>query len=142
MNDLMKFIIPVICVIIGALLQFFLSKKSDERKQQNLLKVTAYTDFIKGLAGLAIFHKQRDTSKEMEYRMLVADAKSRICVYGDDTVIKKISHFLRNGGSIVTPDSYKIFVDIIVEIRKKHIGQVDLDINDFSQLLIGEDVEK
>ena len=142
MVELMKYILPVIGVIIGALLQFLFSKRSELRKQQNLLKITAYTDLIKGLAGMAISQQYKDFSKEKEYKMLVADAKSRICIYGDESVIKKISYFLKMGGTIDSIDSNKAFVDIIVEIRKKHIGSVDVNINDFSQLLIGADIEK
>lgn len=141
MTELMKYLLPVIGVIIGALLQFLLSQRNEARKQQNLLKVSAYSDLIKGLSGMATFQKTKDSSKLLEYRMLVADAKSRICVYGDDSVIKKLSHFIRTGGSIDTPESYKVFVDIISEIRKEHIGTTNVKLNDFSQLLVGVDVE-
>jgi hypothetical protein len=141
MTELLKYCLPLIGVIIGVLLQFIFSKKSEFKKQQNLLKISAYTDLIKGLAGMAIFRKNKDSSKELEYKMLVADAKSRICVYGDDSVIKKISYFLKMGGTIDSTDSYRAFVDIIVEIRKKHIGSININLNDFSQLLLGTDIE-
>jgi hypothetical protein len=141
MIELIKYLLPVIGVVIGALLQFLLSKKNETKKQQDLLKISAYTDLIKGLAGMAISRKYKDSIKEMEFKILVADAKSRICVYGDDTVIEKISYYLKMGGTLNSIDSEKAFVDIIVEIRKNHIGSIDLNINDFSQLLIGADIE-
>ncbi len=138
MIELIKYILPLIGVIIGAFLHFIFSKRNESKKQQNLLKINAYTDLIK---GLAISQKYSDIESEKEYKMLVADAKSRICVYGDDTVIQGIANFLRSGGSI-DPNSNKEFVDIIVEIRKKHLGQINIDINDLSQLLIGTDINK
>jgi hypothetical protein len=142
MIELMKYILPVFGVIVGALLQFTFSKRSELRKQQNLLKISAYTDLIKGLAGMAISQQHKDFSKEMECKMLVADAKSRICIYGDDSVIEKISIFLKMGGTLNSIDSNKAFVDIIIEMRKNHIGKSEININDFSQLLIGSDIEK
>jgi hypothetical protein len=142
MIELMKYLSPLIGVIIGSLLQFLLGKRSDLRKQQNLLKITAYTDLVKGLAGMAISQQYKDSSKEKEYKMLLVDAKSRICIYGDDSVVEKISHFLKMGGIINSMDSNKAFIDIIVEIRKKHNDSGNININDFSQLLIGIDIEK
>jgi hypothetical protein len=141
MIELMKYTLPLIGVIIGAFLQFIFSKKNELRKQENLLKTSAYTDLIKGLAGMAISQKYKDPTKEMEYTMLVADAKSRICVYGDDSVIEKISYFLRQGGILSSQDSYKAFVDIIIEIRRKHKGSLEINTNNYSQLLIGIDIE-
>lgn len=140
MIELIKYILPVIGVIIGALLQFFFSKRSELKKQQNLLKISAYTDLMKGIAGMAISQKYKNSSQEMEYTMLVADANARICVYGDNTVIEKISFFYKMGGTI-NPNSYKAFIDIIIEIRKEHIGSIDININDLSQLLIHTDIE-
>lgn len=140
MIELMKYILPVIGVIIGALLQFFFSKRSELKKQENLLKISAYSDLIKGMAGMAISQKYKNSSQEMEYTMLVADAKSRICIYGDNSVIEKISSFFKKGGT-VNSNTHKAFVDIIMEIRKKHRGSIDININDLSQMLIGIDIE-
>jgi hypothetical protein len=38
-------------------------------------------------------------------------------------------------------DSNKAFVEIILEIRKRHIDSKAINVNDISQLLIGLDIE-
>ena len=133
-------IIGMIGVICGIVLQFLLSKRNEIKKQRNLLKFSAYADLIKGLAGSSILDKNSGIEKQMESKILIADAKARICIFGDDSIIEKIAYYLRMSNDC--PDSEKTLVDIIVEIRRKHNNSASISVNDISQLILGIDIEK
>ena len=135
-------IIALICVMSGASLQFYFSRQNETKKQNDLLKFSAYADFFRGLAGSSISHKNPNKEKEMEFKIQIADAKARISVYGDDSVIEKIAYYLRMNEVLSSPDSEKALVDIIVEIRKKHNSSAIINTNDISQLILGTDIEK
>jgi len=141
MNELIKFSLPVIGVIKGASLQFLFSKRSENRKQQNLLKTTAYTDFLKANAGIAITQRFSDKEKEMENFILLTDAKARICIYGSDSVIESITEFERFDPVLDNPKAYKIFTSIVSEMRKDNLNVKDIELNNISQLILGTNIE-
>lgn len=141
MNELIKFSLPVIGVIIGASLQFLFSKKSENKKQQNLLKTTAYTDFLKANAGIAISQRFSEKKKEMENFILLTDAKARICIYGSESVIENIAEFERFGAVLDNPKAYKRFTSIVSEMRKDNLKGKDIELSNISQLILGTDLE-
>lgn len=122
-------------------MQFIFSKKNDSRKQQILLKTTAYTDFLKAVAGVSITQRSRDTVKELEYKTLLIDAKSRIAVYGSDLVIKKLADFYRIGPILDNSESCRAFILLVSEMRKENKRCDKTELNDISQLLLSKDIE-
>lgn len=141
MNEFIKISLPIIGLIIGASLQFFFSRKSENRKQQNLLKTTAYTDFLKANSGISMSQRFSDKEKEMEFFILLIDAKARICIYGSDSVINSIAEFERFGAILNSPKAYKLFTTIVSEMRKDNLKDKNTDLNDISQLILGENIE-
>ena len=141
MNEIIIYSLPVFGVIIGAFMQYIITRKNEAKKQQNLLKVNAYTDFIKGIAGIGITQNYNDLEKEEEYKILLTDAKGRICIYGTDKVIKKISKLWIIGANLDNPESNKAFVEIIAEMRKDNMKMIDITLNDISQLTLSQNVE-
>ncbi len=141
MDEIIKYSLPIIGVIIGASVQFIFSKKNETKKQQNLLKTTAYTDFLKAVAGLAITQRFSDKEKEMEYLILLTDAKARMSVYGGNLVIKKAANFERIGPVLDNPKSNKAYTLLVSEMRKDNQQGKNTELNDISQLLLGKNIE-
>lgn len=141
MNEFIKISLPIVGLIIGASLQFFFSRKNENRKQQNLLKTKAYTDFLKANSGISISQKFSDKEKEMEFFILLTDAKARICIYGSDSVINSIAEFERFGAILNDPKAYKLFTTIVSEMRNDNLKDKNTDLNDISQLILGENIE-
>lgn len=141
MNEIIKISLPIIGLIIGASLQFFFSRKSENKKQQNILKTTAYTDFIKAISGIAMSQRYSDKVKEMEFFILLTDAKARICIYGSDSVINSIAEFERCGAIINNPKAYKLITTVVSEMRKDNLKGKKTDLNDISQLILGENIK-
>ncbi len=52
MDEAVKYLMPIIGVIVGASLQFFFSRKDENFKRQTLLKMDAYKDFLKAVATI------------------------------------------------------------------------------------------
>ena len=141
MSELLKYSLPILGVIIGASIQFLFSNKNENKKQQRLLKTTAYTDFLKAVAGLAITQKYGDKEKEMEYLILLSDAKARVSVYGNDEVVKGIADFWRIGPKLNNPKSNKAYSILVLEMRKDNLKSVKTELKDISQLLLSEDIQ-
>src|SRR5690348_3619994 len=82
-----QYLVPALIAAIVSVMVVFLSRRSETKKHLELLRTTAYVDFVRGVAGLAVLQKRPiDTKEEFlkgnELTMLVADAKARIALYG------------------------------------------------------------
>jgi len=141
MDEIINYTLPILGVIIGASLQFFFSKISENKKQQKLLKNNAYADFLSAVAGIAISQKYNNKDKEIEYTILLANSKSKIAVYGSDKVISKIAEFWRIGPNLINPLSLTAFTLLVLEMRNDNHKSDNIKFNDISQLLIGKDIE-
>src|SRR5947209_3444579 len=119
------FIVPVVSVSVSAIvsvLVVFLGRRSETVQLQQSLKTTAYVDFIRGIAGLAILQRHTVQDQELQregwrLKMLVADAKARIAIYGGSVVVRSMAKFLRGGAILNTPERAKSFVEICQSFR-------------------------
>lgn len=136
-----KYLLPIIGVLLGASLQFVFSKKSESNKQRHMLKTKAYSDYLKAIAGIAVHQSSNDKILLVENRILLAEAKTRIVVYGASSVINRIAEFERASPVLDNPISQKKFMLIAMEIRKEGL-ESSIDMNDISRLLIGLDLNK
>lgn len=128
-------------LMIGATLQYLYGKRAEASKQLQALKNQAYVDFVKSVAGAAIAQKAKNKEKEFESLILLADAKSRIAVYGSKEVIEGIAIFYRKyDGLLATSEAMSKFVDVVQEMRKHTVdkGEIVLD-KEISQLLFSVD---
>jgi hypothetical protein len=120
-----NYVVPIVSVSVSAIvsvLVVFLGRRSETVKLQQSLKTTAYVDFIRGVAGLAILQRHTIQDQELQregwrLKMLVADAKARIAIYGGSTVVRSMAKFLRGGAVLDTPERAKSFVGICQSFR-------------------------
>ncbi|WP_318486161.1 hypothetical protein [Photobacterium leiognathi] len=145
MDSILIFVVPVIglCgVIIGALIQAFFNRKNQKVSHLTELQNKSYADFLNAASKIAIAQRKNDR-KEVENELAnLADAKSRICVYGDSFVIRQLATFLRAGGTLQTEQEILAFTHLCIQIRNS-VGLSDKNLisQDISQLLFSIDVK-
>jgi hypothetical protein len=119
-------LVPVVSAIVAAIVSLsvvFLSRRSETIKQLQSLRIAAYVDFIRAVAGLGVVQHETVQSKEhfikdWELRMLLADAKSRIAIYGSESVVGSLAEFLRGGNVLNTRERARAFTAVCQQMRK------------------------
>jgi hypothetical protein len=129
-------------VVIGALLQAFLSRKNQKANNLSELQNKAYSDFLNSVSKIAVAQRKNQRDHVTDELSRLADSKSRICVYGDTNVVHHLAVFLRHGGTLQTESEILSFTRLCLEIRKS-VGMQDKELysSDISQLLFSVDVK-
>ena len=104
--------LPLLGVLIGAGLQYLFGRTLEGRKQIQSQKAQAYADFFKAVAAIAKFDQTKDNLSQL------ADAKTRICVYGSKEVIAALGEFERSGARLDNPDSKKLIIRVLGHMRR------------------------
>jgi hypothetical protein len=127
--------------LAGVLLQAHLSKKTNESNSLSELQHKAYTDFLNTVSKIAVAQRAGDREVVSSELSKLADAKSRICIYGESTVIHKLAEFMRHGGTLQTESEILSFTKLCIVIRDSvGIKKDKLNTADISQLLFNLDV--
>lgn len=120
----MKFIVvvPAFVAAIVSLAVVYLGRRSETIRQLQILRTAAYVDFIRAVAGLAALQKEPVQEREhflkgSELIMLLADAKSRIAIYGSESVVSAMANFLRAGSILDTPERAREFTAVCQRMR-------------------------
>lgn len=108
--------LPLLGVIVGAILQHFLSRTNEKKKQYDTLKTQAYIDYLKAVSKFAQAAKT-DPNTRMQLISEAADAKARICVYGSKLAIEKLASFEDNGPVLSEQKSLDIFIELCSIMR-------------------------
>ncbi len=142
MNAYIAIIGSLLGVIVGAVLQSYLVRRNQKDNRLLEWRNTAYTDFINAatLVATAQRHGKRDVVAEHLARL--SDAKARICVYGDASVIAEIAEFWRHGATLQTESEILAFTRVCLSIRKSlNVSGAAINFPDISQLLFSIDVK-
>lgn len=131
----------LIGALTGVFLQAHLHRKANRNNSLTEFQHMAYTDFLNSISKVVVAQRAGNRNLVSSELSNLADAKSRICVYGESIVIKELARFMRHGGTLQTESEILSFSRLCIVIRdsvgmKKH----DLDIADISQLLFDLDV--
>lgn len=92
----------ILGVIVGALIHFSLSKKSQKEQQLIEWRNKAYIDFLKAISFVVASQRKGDNKVTIESLAKLADAKSRICIYGEAEIINQLVKFWREGATLET----------------------------------------
>jgi hypothetical protein len=118
-------------VIVGAGLQYLFTRFLEERKHRQSLKTAAYTDYIRAVAEAA--HIALQDQRPAIFARL-ADAKTRICLYGSPEVVTALAGFESQGGIIGNDQQREAFLKAVEAMREdSHVQAARLEI-----LLFGE----
>jgi len=135
-------IIGIVGIVVGALLKGFFNRKNQKANNLSELQNKAYSDFLNAASKIAVAQRNNQRSVVTDELSNLADAKSRICVYGDSNVVNHLAIFLRLGGTLQTEQEILSYTHLCLEIRKS-VGMQDKELfaSDISQLLFSVDVK-
>ena len=118
-------------VIVGASLQYLFMRLLEERKERRSLQTKAYTDYIQAVAESR--HISLYTEQASIFARL-ADAKTRICLYGSPEVVARLADFESKGAVIEDNEQREAFMRLIEAIR----GTSKLQMSQLELILLGE----
>ena len=133
--DVGNALVGIVGVLIGATIQYTLTKRAEQTKHLRELQTSAYVDFIRSIAGIATSGKHNDAARQLENTILLADAKARIAIYGDAAVVAAAAQFFRGTSALHTPEEQDAFLKIVAAMRASASGRAALPEADLSQLL-------
>jgi thiaminase len=131
MNPFLLASLPLIGVALGA----FLQSRREQRSQKNALKIKAYSDYLQACAQLS---NKEVVAKHSEARVLLAESKARIIIYGSAKVIRNIAEFHRHGATTYSSEDLKRFIEIVLAMREDSNTKVSTD--DIAQLLFEKSI--
>lgn len=124
-------VLPLIGVVLGAALQFWLSRAAAREQHTVTLRSQAYADYLRAVAAAG--HLRSDEDLRDAHRD-AADAKARIAVYGSTDVIKALARFEKAGAILSDGPAAKAFVSLVAAMRP---GADAPDENELELLLLG-----
>jgi hypothetical protein len=142
MDKILIFIAPLVGLVVGAILQAHFAQKNNNHKNLSELQNKAYADFLNSASSIAVAQRYGDREKVTSELSKLADAKSRICVYGSSNVINQLANFIRQGGTLQTEQEILAFTRLCITIRSSVGMRRDAVFStDISQLLFSVDVK-
>lgn len=107
-------ILPLVGVVVGAVLQSWLSRTAEREKHAADLQSQAYADYLRAVAAAA--HLRSDEDLRDAHRN-AADAKARIAVHGTASVIGALSRFEETGQVLHEARSRRAFLALVSSMR-------------------------
>jgi hypothetical protein len=122
----MSTLLTLLGIAVGAILTYLFTRSHEQEKHYRLLQTGAYADYLRGVAEAAHLSLRSD---EAELFARIADAKTRICLYGSQEVIVLLAAFEREGGITGNAQQRKAFVRLVQAMRINSTAQIsDLEI--------------
>jgi hypothetical protein len=113
----------------------------DASKRYEDLKASAYVDFCKSIAALAISQRHKNLDRELEASIALTDAKARIAIYGSPKVAEALGIFFRDHAQLNTPEAMSCFIGAMNLMRIQTVGEEGrVPRNVLSQLFFSQDL--
>jgi hypothetical protein len=106
--------LPLVGVMLGATLQFWLSRAAESDKHLRVLRDQAYVDYLRAVAAAAHLRSDEDLRDAL---LAAADAKARIVVYGSTAVIVALAQFEETGALLNNDRSAAAFIALVSCMR-------------------------
>lgn len=118
-------VLPLVGVVIGAVLQFYLSRTTERENRVELLQAEAYSDYLRAVSAAAHARSDDDVAAA---RRAAADAKAQIAVYGSASVVGALAGFENAGAAIVNESSRSAFTSLVLAMRpaKSRVAEEDI----------------
>jgi hypothetical protein len=114
MSTFLTALLPLLGVTIGATLQYWFSRSTEATKQLQALRNQAYVDYLRAVAQSAHSTSPDDLTQA---RLLAAEAKARIVVYGAAAVVEALARFEETGARLKNSESFKSFLVLAKAMR-------------------------
>jgi hypothetical protein len=99
-------------ILVGAGLQYFFGRSLELRKHIQAQKGQAYADYFRAFSQIATVGPTKDALSAL------TDAKTRVCIYGSELVVRRLAEFERGGPATITPESHRLVAVLLVAMRK------------------------
>jgi hypothetical protein len=109
-------ILPLLGVVVGATMQYWLSRSAESQKQIQLLHSQSYVDYLRAVTRTA--HASSPEAARLAQAQ-AADAKARMAVYAPSGVIAALARFEESGAVIDNPRTRAAFVALVSAMRQK-----------------------
>lgn len=103
-------------ILLGFIIQHYLSSRQKIIEQSKEKQLTAYSDYIRALSDSSFCKNSND---KVEIQKRATDAKTRIIIYGDDRVLKSLHEFDLSGSTAFTDIGRDRLADLIISMRGK-----------------------
>jgi hypothetical protein len=111
-------LLSIFGVVVGAFLQNYFARQNNEAKQLLESRNLAYVDFLEAVSLVVSAQRLGKKEQELEQLAKLTDAKARICMFGEESVIRKLAAFWEAGASLETESEIIAFTRFVLDIRK------------------------
>jgi hypothetical protein len=116
--------ITFVAATLGATFGAFLARRNEQLKHLQELRSNAYADFLRGFAKVGRAQQDGgDRVSELDGRLIVTDARSRIAIYGSPGVIHALAQFIDLGTQTLSPEGQRAFAKLCSLMRDETMRQ-------------------
>ena len=129
-------LLSILAVVVGALLQNYLARQTHQEKHLLESRNSAYIDFLEAVSLVVAAQRMGNGPREIEQLARLTHAKARICIFGEEHVVRRLASFWAAGATLETEPEILAFTRFCMDIRKS-LGIKDKEFlhNEVSQLL-------
>ncbi len=129
-------LLSILGVVVGAFLQNYLARQNNEAKQLLESRNQAYIDFFEAVSLVVSAQRLGNGEQELEQLARLTHAKTRICIFGEESVVRRLATFWEAGATLETESEILAFTRFVLDIRKS-LGLKDKKLlhTEVSQLL-------
>lgn len=129
-------LLSILGVIVGAFLQNHFAKQNNQAKQLLESRNQAYVDFLEAVSLVVAAQRMGKKDQELEQLARLTHAKARICIFGEESVVRRLASFWSAGASLETETEILAFTRFCLDIRRS-LGLQDKELlnGEVSQLL-------
>lgn len=130
-------LIALVSGLVGAWVQHALTQRREADRSLDQLRNEAYIAFIKAMSGLAVARRSNDRLRELDFTIMLVEAKARVIIYGDSSVIDSMAAASRHA-ALTSPEATHSVIEL-VKVMRQHSQARSQDVSSeaISLLLIG-----
>lgn len=95
-------LLSIIGVVVGAFLQNYLARQNNEAKQLLESRNRAYIDFFEAVSLVVSAQRLGKREQELEQLARLTHAKARICMFGQESIVRQLASFWEAGATLET----------------------------------------
>jgi hypothetical protein len=111
-------LISFFTAVVVAVVTHILSARRKARDELSEMRLRAYTDFVSATSRIVAARRLGQTTDELDDLAVLNDAKARICICAESSVVRALSDFWSHGGTLERETEILAFTRLCSEIRK------------------------
>jgi hypothetical protein len=111
-------LLSILGVVVGAFMQNYFARQTHQEKHLLESRNTAYIDFLEAVSKVIAAQRMGNKQLEIEQLAQLAHAKARICIFGEEHVVRRLAAFWAAGATLETEQEILAFTRFCMDIRK------------------------